>query len=103
MGIGLTWLGSLAFCFTFLIGSIAALAQNNGSADSAIVAAASASQIPAAEQDHSTASNAIPPGTTITMQNWRHYQQYMPDGMVALFEGPYFWKMPDDVSMVVGP
>jgi hypothetical protein len=37
------------------------------------------------------------------MQNWRQYQQYMPDGMVALFEGQYFWKMPDDVLMDVGP
>jgi Protein of unknown function (DUF1329) len=103
MGIGLTWFGSLAFCFTFLFGSIAALAQNSGPADGAIGAAAPASQTSAAEQDHSTASNAIPPGTTITMQNWRHYQQYMPDGMIALFEGQYFWKMPDDVSMEVGP
>ena len=103
MGIGLTWFGSLAFCFTFLFGSIEALAQNSGPADGAIGAAASASQTSAAEQDHSTAPNAIPPGTTITMQNWRHYQQYMPDGMVALFEGQYFWKMPDDVSMEVGP
>jgi hypothetical protein len=103
MGIGLTWFGSLAFCFTFLFGSIAALAQNSGPADGAIGAAASASQTSAAEQDHSTAANAIPPGTIITMQNWRHYQQYMPDGMVALFEGQYFWKMPDDVSMEVGP
>jgi Protein of unknown function (DUF1329) len=103
MGIGLTWFGSLAFCFTFLFGSISALAQNSGPADGAIGAAAPASQTSAAEQDHSTASNAIPPGTTITMQNWRHYQQYMPDGMIALFEGQYFWKMPDDVSMEVGP
>ena len=103
MGIGLIWFGSLAFCFAFLFGSIAALAEDSGPADGAIGAAASASQTSAAEQDHSTASNAIPPGTTITMQNWRHYQQYMPDGMVALFGGQYFWKMPDDVSMGVGP
>ena len=103
MGIGLTWFGSWAFCFAFLFGSIAALAEDSGPADGAIGAAASASQTSAAEQDHSTASNAIPPGTTITMQNWRHYQQYMPDGMVALFGGQYFWKMPDNVSMEVGP
>ncbi|HZO82654.1 MAG TPA: DUF1329 domain-containing protein [Candidatus Binataceae bacterium] len=45
----------------------------------------------------------IPPGTTITMQNWQQYQQYMPDGMVALFQGRYFWKMPEDVSIEVGP
>ena len=73
MGIGLTWFGLLAFCFIFLFGSIAALAQNSGPADGAIGAAAAASQVSAAEQDHSTASNAIAPGTTITMQNWRQY------------------------------
>jgi Protein of unknown function (DUF1329) len=37
------------------------------------------------------------------MQNWQRYQQFMPDGMAALFEGEYFWKMPADVSMEVGP
>ncbi|MGH7932715.1 MAG: DUF1329 domain-containing protein, partial [Candidatus Binataceae bacterium] len=37
------------------------------------------------------------------MQNWRQFRQFMPDGMVALFEGRYFWKMPPDVEMVVGP
>src|SRR5579863_428308 len=47
--------------------------------------------------------SAIAPGTTITMQNWQNYQQFMPDGMVALFQGKYFWKMPADVAMKVGP
>ena len=27
----------------------------------------------------------------------------MPDGMAAFFEGRYFWKMPADVQMPVGP
>ncbi|MBF6571363.1 MAG: DUF1329 domain-containing protein [Candidatus Binataceae bacterium] len=45
----------------------------------------------------------IPPGTTITMQNWQQYQQYMPVGMIEFFKGTYFWKMPPDVSMPVGP
>jgi hypothetical protein len=49
------------------------------------------------------ADNPIPPGTTITMRNWQDFKQYMPDGMVALFEGKYSWKMPDDVAMEVGP
>jgi hypothetical protein len=44
----------------------------------------------------------IPPGTSITMQNWQLYRQFMPDGMVALFEGKYFWKMPADVRIDVG-
>ncbi len=47
--------------------------------------------------------HVIAPGTTITMQNWRQYRQFMPDGMVDLFEGKYFWKMPADVQMEVGP
>jgi Protein of unknown function (DUF1329) len=49
------------------------------------------------------ASDTIPVGTHITMSNWRQYRRFMPDGMVALFEGKYFWKMPPDVDMVVGP
>ena len=42
-------------------------------------------------------------GTTITAQNWPDYQKYMPDGMIALFQGKYFWKMPPDVEMPIGP
>jgi hypothetical protein len=45
----------------------------------------------------------IPIGTKITMRNWQQYRQYMPDGMSALFEGKYFWKMPADVEMNIGP
>jgi len=44
----------------------------------------------------------IPPGTKITMANWQQYKQFMPVGMVALFEGKYYWKMPADVEMSVG-
>ena len=45
----------------------------------------------------------IPPGTTITKQNWQRYRQFMPEGMAALFEGKYSWQMPADVSLEVGP
>jgi hypothetical protein len=48
------------------------------------------------------AANTIPPGTQITLQNWNQYKQFMPDGMVALFQGTYFWKMPPDVEIDVG-
>jgi hypothetical protein len=48
-------------------------------------------------------SDASIAGATVTTQNWRDYQKYMPDGMAALFEGKYFWKMPPDVAMQVGP
>jgi hypothetical protein len=50
----------------------------------------------------SAPSPAIPPGTTITNQNWQQYRQYMSDGMQALFEGKYFWKMPSDLQINVG-
>jgi len=48
-------------------------------------------------------SDSIPDGTVITMENWQNYRQFMPDGMAAFFEGKYFWKMPTDVQMPVGP
>jgi hypothetical protein len=48
-------------------------------------------------------SDASAARATITMGNFRDYQKYMPDGMAALFEGKYFWKMAPDVEMQVGP
>jgi len=68
------------------------------SANAAAVAPASSGAVVATQP----ASDSIPPGTPITMQNWQQYQQFMPDGMVALFQGKYFWKMPADVKIDVG-
>ena len=48
-------------------------------------------------------ADTIPPGTVITTANWREYRAFMPDGMAALFEGKYFWKMPSDVRIEIGP
>jgi hypothetical protein len=45
----------------------------------------------------------IAPGTVITVQNWQKYQEFMPLGMIDLFEGKYFWKMPPDIEIPVGP
>ncbi|MGH7984995.1 MAG: DUF1329 domain-containing protein [Candidatus Binataceae bacterium] len=45
----------------------------------------------------------IKPGTVITMSNWRQYKKFMPLGMITLFEGKYFWKMPQDVQIDIGP
>ncbi len=45
----------------------------------------------------------VAPGTKITMSNWQQYKNFMPLGMVELFSGKYFWKMPQDVEMNVGP
>jgi hypothetical protein len=54
-------------------------------------------------QSAANGNSTIAPGTVITVQNWQNYRQFMPDGMAALFEGKYFWKMPPDVQMEVGP
>src|SRR5215469_16636863 len=45
----------------------------------------------------------VPTGTKITTQNWQQYKQFMPVGMQQMFSGTYGWKMPQDVSMEVGP
>jgi hypothetical protein len=67
-------------------------------AASAAPIAVSANTVPIA-----SAAGGIPDGTRITVQNWQQYRQFMPDGMAAFFEGRYFWKMPADVAMDVGP
>jgi uncharacterized protein DUF1329 len=51
---------------------------------------------------HSASTGSLA-GSTVTTQNWQSYRQFMPDGMAMLFAGKYFWKMPDDVAMEVGP
>jgi uncharacterized protein DUF1329 len=56
-----------------------------------------------ASKDGVAPADTIAPGTEITMDNWRNYRQFMPDGMVALFEGKYVWKMPPGVRIQVGP
>ncbi|MGH7879032.1 MAG: DUF1329 domain-containing protein, partial [Candidatus Binataceae bacterium] len=45
----------------------------------------------------------IPLGTKITMANWQQYKQFMPVGMQKLWEGKYYWKLPSDAEMDVGP
>lgn len=45
----------------------------------------------------------LPPGSQITMQNWQKYQKFMPVGMIELFEGSHYWKMPADIQLNVGP
>ena len=49
------------------------------------------------------AAAAAKPGTTITNQNWQQYRQFMSQGLMALFEGKYFWRMPSDLRIEVGP
>jgi hypothetical protein len=45
----------------------------------------------------------VAPGTTITPQNWQQYKQYMTFGLMTLFDGRYFWKIPSDAQIPVGP
>lgn len=81
-------------------GNAAATPSNSG-APVAPAPGAAPSIVPASNV--AAAPDSIPPGTTITMQNWQTYRDFMPDGMAAFFEGKYFWKMPPDVQMPVGP
>jgi hypothetical protein len=48
-------------------------------------------------------SETIPSGTVVTTANWQECRAVMPEGMAALFEGKYFWKMPPDVRIEIGP
>lgn len=45
----------------------------------------------------------VPPGTTITLQNWQNYKEYMPEGMQAFFSGNLHWKFPPDFRIEIGP
>ena len=45
----------------------------------------------------------IPVGTKITTANWQQYQQFMPEGLKALFGGVPSWRLPTDTSLEVGP
>src|SRR5580700_3527842 len=66
-----------------------AISDSANSGPQSVVAAAVAVSA-SSPSDNQSANNAIPPGTSITMQNWQQYQQFMPDGMAAFFQGRYF-------------
>jgi Protein of unknown function (DUF1329) len=95
--------GSL-FCLALLSVAGVALAQTkivNGTATTA--AATHPSAIDENNSSQAGSADSIADGTTITIQNWQQYRRFLPDGMAALFEGKYAWKMPRDVAMEVGP
>jgi len=50
-----------------------------------------------------TSADTIPPGTKITMQNWQQYKQFMPEGLAKLFAGEFFWKLPAEAEIDIGP
>jgi hypothetical protein len=45
----------------------------------------------------------IPVGTMVTTANWEQYKDYMSDGLQAMFGGKYFWKVPPQAVVEVGP
>jgi len=45
----------------------------------------------------------IPIGTKITTKNWEQYKAFLPLGMQKLFAGVYYWKIPPDAVLEVGP
>ncbi len=51
------------------------------------------------------ASQSIPEGTKITLQNWQQYKDFMPIGVQAMFSQKYQWRMGSgpDFTMEVGP
>jgi hypothetical protein len=48
-------------------------------------------------------STTIPPGTRITAENWQQYKDFMPVGMQQLWAGKFFWRLPANAVMMVGP
>lgn len=48
-------------------------------------------------------ASEVTSGTTITQQNWQSYRQFMSAGLIALFEGKQFWRLPPNVRIEVGP
>jgi hypothetical protein len=64
---------------------------------------AGAEESPEASPAETPESPAVAPGTVITKANWMQYKQFFSDGEIGLWEGKWFWKMPDDAQINVGP
>jgi hypothetical protein len=52
-----------------------------------------------------SSSQTIPPGTKITLQNWRQYKNFMPVWLQAAYSGDYHWHIGSgpEFAIVVGP
>lgn len=90
------YLGTIAVVsILFLLGGNAAYSQDSGVMEELGMArwAVMTAQQP----------GTIEPGTIITAKNWRRFQEFMPLGMIELFEGHRVWKMPQDVKIEIGP
>ena len=53
--------------------------------------------------DSSPGASDLPPGSKVTMSNWKQYQQYMSEGIKALFRGDHFFQLPPEVEIDIGP
>jgi len=49
-----------------------------------------------------TSSATIPPGTTITVENWQQYKQFIPVSLQWLYGGKYPWKVPSGADYAIG-
>ena len=58
---------------------------------------------PASNPAAAAPASGIPPGTVINHTNWSQYQNYLTDGEIGLWQGKWFWKMPPDAQINVGP
>jgi Protein of unknown function (DUF1329) len=47
-------------------------------------------------------SQAIAPGTTITVDNWRQYKQFLPVGLQWLYGGKYLFKLQPGADYAIG-
>jgi hypothetical protein len=48
-------------------------------------------------------TESIPAGTKITIQNWQQYRRFMSMGLQAIMSQQYFWKVPANAVIEVGP
>jgi hypothetical protein len=80
-----------------------ALADPSPAPGVAVAAAQSDSGSIASAPSDEAVSATIAPGTVINSSNWSQYKQYMSDGEIGLWEGKWFWKMPADAQINVGP
>jgi hypothetical protein len=79
--------GAATLCLPLVFGPVSGFARDKGYASDVGAAGATGTGEGLPKADGSRGNDAIVPGTTITTDNWRSYRQFMPDGMVALFEG----------------
>jgi Protein of unknown function (DUF1329) len=87
--------------FSWVIGALIVALMTTGVANAQI----SFDEATYTSMADASSSATIPPGTTITLQNWQQYKQFMPVSMLAGFGQRYGWKISSDpkYAMVVGP